>query len=72
VLPNLTEAEAVSTAERIRSAVEADNPGGTLQVTLTIGVVSSESAKKKAEVLIADADKAMYDAKRTKNCVAIG
>jgi hypothetical protein len=42
-------AEAVSTAERIRSAVEADNPGGTLQVTLTIGVVSSESAKKKAK-----------------------
>jgi diguanylate cyclase (GGDEF)-like protein len=72
VLPNFMRDEAAATAERIRSAVDADNPGGTLKVTLSIGVVSSESGLRNAETLIADADKIMYVAKEKKNCVAIG
>jgi len=71
VLPNFTKEEAASTAERIRSAVDADNPGGTLKVTVSIGVVSSESGQTDAEALIDAADKVMYVAKKTKNCVAV-
>jgi diguanylate cyclase (GGDEF)-like protein len=71
VLPNFTIEEAASTAQRIRSAVDGDNPGGKMKVTLSIGVVSSEPGQKKADALIAAADSAMYEAKRHKNHVAI-
>jgi diguanylate cyclase (GGDEF)-like protein len=71
VLPNFNQGEAVSTAERIRAAIDGDNPGGTLKVTVSIGVVSSEFGVSTAEDLIEVADKAMYAAKRAKNSVAV-
>jgi PleD family two-component response regulator len=60
------------TAERIRSAIDADNPGGTLKVTVS-GVVSSQSGQTDAESLITAADEVMYATKqRGKNRVTIG
>jgi len=72
ILPNFTAAEAASTAERIRSAVDADNPGGSLKVTVSIGVVSSESGQRDTEALIDSAERAMNAAKKEKHGVAIG
>jgi diguanylate cyclase (GGDEF)-like protein len=72
VLPNFTRDEAASTAQRIRLAVDADNTGDALRVTLSIGVVSSESGQSDAKALIDVADKVMYVAKEKKNFVAIG
>ena len=71
VFSNFTKGEATSTAERIRSAVADDNPGGTLEVTVSIGVVSSQSGQTGAEALIHAAAKAMYVAKEARNCVAV-
>jgi len=68
VLHNFTRDEAASTAERIRAAVDDENPGGALKVTVSIGVTGSEMAKTTdAETLIILADKAMYAAKKMKN-----
>jgi diguanylate cyclase (GGDEF)-like protein len=72
LLPNFNCGEALGTAERIRAAIDADNPGGSLKVTVSIGVASSESAFSNGEDLIGLADKAMYAAKKAKNCVAVG
>jgi diguanylate cyclase (GGDEF)-like protein len=73
VLPNFTKEEAAGTAERIRSAIDADNPGGRLKVTVSIGVVSSQSGQTDAESLITAADEVMYAAKqRGKNRITIG
>jgi diguanylate cyclase (GGDEF)-like protein len=72
VLPNFTAEEAASTAGRVRSAVDADNPGGSLRVTVSIGVVSSESGQRDTEALIDSAERAMNAAKKEKHGVAIG
>jgi diguanylate cyclase (GGDEF)-like protein len=69
VLPNFDQAEAGSTAERIRAAIDVDNPGGSIKVTVSIGVAGSESGTVGAEDLITMADRAMYAAKKTKNRV---
>ena len=70
LLPNFTAKEAASTAERIRAAIDKDNPGGTLKVTVSIGVASSGSAEASSAVaLIERADKMMYVAKQKKNRV---
>jgi diguanylate cyclase (GGDEF)-like protein len=72
VLPNFKREEAASTAERIRAAIDDENPGGTLKVTVSIGVANSElPSATTAEALIMLADKAMYEAKKTKNRVAV-
>jgi diguanylate cyclase (GGDEF)-like protein len=71
LLPNFTREEAASTAERIRSMIDADCPGGSLKVTVSIGIASSESGHTDAKMLIEAADKAMYNAKKKKNCVAL-
>jgi diguanylate cyclase (GGDEF)-like protein len=72
VLPNFTRHEAAATAERIRTAIETGNPGGTKKVTASIGVTDSELAKD-AATLYKRADDAMYVAKhdRKKNCVVV-
>ena len=72
ILSNFTAGEAASTAERMRSAVDADNPGGSSKVTVSIGVVSSESGQTGAEPLIEAAERAMNAAKKEKNGVVIG
>lgn len=72
LLCNFTSGEAASTAERIRSAVDAEDPGGSLKVSVSIGVVSSESGQRDTEALIETAERAMNEAKKEKHRVAIG
>jgi diguanylate cyclase (GGDEF)-like protein len=70
VLPNFNGNEAVVTAERIRTAIDGGNLGGSLKVTVSIGVASSEdSGVTDAKRLLELADQAMYHAKKTKNRV---
>ena len=69
---------AVEIAERIRSNVESNpftlNSGKELNLTVSIGVASYQETTSEPEMLIDDADKALYKAKnsgRNKVCVAI-
>lgn len=63
-LPDFSTMEAVSTSERIRSAVEQTNPGADIEVTTSIGVCGSDCAESKSpEELLDFADKAMYQSK---------
>jgi diguanylate cyclase (GGDEF)-like protein len=70
VLPNFNSNEAAGTAERIRGAIDGGNAGGSLKVTVSIGVASSEgTGATDAKTLLELADQAMYLAKKTKNRV---
>jgi diguanylate cyclase (GGDEF)-like protein len=70
--PNFNRHEAAATAERIRAAIDKDNPGGKMKVTASIGVADSESiAAVDATALFKIADAAMYMAKEETNRVAI-
>ncbi len=66
---------AVDVAERIRSTIEKHNfqfDGKSIPVTISIGVATLDSTSKQPEDLIAQADKALYDAKsqgRNRVCV---
>jgi diguanylate cyclase (GGDEF)-like protein len=71
ILPNFTKGEAAATAERIRAAVAADNRDSGLKITVSIGVVSSESGQADAKTLIAAAERTMHVAKEKKNFVAL-
>jgi diguanylate cyclase (GGDEF)-like protein len=72
VLPNFTREEAAGTAERIRSAIDDDNPGDPLKVTVSICVADSDLPRATdAQALITLADGTMYRAKETKNHVAV-
>jgi diguanylate cyclase (GGDEF)-like protein len=63
-LPDFSTIEALTTAERIRSAVEQAKPGGDIEVTTSIGVCGSDCAESKSPEEILDfADKAMYESK---------
>ena len=68
ILPNYDESEARVTAERIRMSVEEQKPGGDVSVTTSIGVFIA-TGEIAAEDALAQADKAMYVAKKTKNTV---
>jgi len=73
ILSNFNGEEAMAVAERIRAAIDADNLGGELKVTVSIGVVSSDLTDVEgAEAIVDLADKAMYRAKQAKNCVVNG
>ena len=71
LLPNYDEAEARATAERIRLAIEQQSPGGDITVTASIGgvVVTNEISSQEALIL---ADKAMYEAKKSRNTIHFG
>lgn len=70
LLPNFDEAEATATAERIRTAIEDQNPGGPVKVTASIGgVISTGEKYNSAEEALEAADHAMYKAKVKKNAV---
>ena len=71
ILPNFTKGEAAATAERIRSAVDAGNRDSRWKVTVSIGVVSSESGQSDAKAMIAAAERTMNVAKEKENFVAI-
>ena len=66
VLPNYESAEAKPTGERIRKAIGEGNPGGTIKVTASVGVVSSDRLQTTdPKTLLEAADGAMYSAKRS-------
>jgi diguanylate cyclase (GGDEF)-like protein len=68
ILPHTGLEGAYAIAERVRTAVEAlriplKDDGGTLRITASLGVAATTDGAK--EALIADADGALYEAKRT-------
>lgn len=66
---------AVDVAERIRSTIEKHNfhfDGKQIPVTISLGIASLDSTSKSADDLLANADKALYDAKnqgRNRVCI---
>jgi PleD family two-component response regulator len=73
LLPNFSISEARATAERIRAAIDTENPGDPVKVTCSIGVASSETdGLDKPATIVKAADDAMYVSKHTtKNSVSI-
>lgn len=67
--------EAMDIAERIRKAVESHIMKSTEQefrITLSMGVASTQEHGFEADVLIASADAALYEAKRSgRNCIVV-
>ena len=64
VLRNTTTAEATATADRIRTEIEIERPGGNVNVTASIGVISSEQDDiDSSETLLGTVDEAMYVSK---------
>ncbi|MFM0441078.1 diguanylate cyclase [Paraburkholderia strydomiana] len=76
MLPSTTTSEAMAVAERLRAAVERariDTAVGQLKATVSLGVASLSHTDPTLEGLLADADRALYDAKRAgRNCVRGG
>jgi len=73
ILPNTDDAESRATAERIRRTIDAENPGGAVKVTASIGAVVADKARyKTAEDTVKAADEAMYAAKQKRNAVSCG
>jgi diguanylate cyclase (GGDEF)-like protein len=73
VLPNFDACEATAVAERIRVAIDEAKPGGTVRVTASIGVATSQSGDvTDAASLEKLADNRMYKAKKTRNRVVSG
>jgi diguanylate cyclase (GGDEF)-like protein len=71
---NATTAEAAATGERIRSVIEAENVGGVVKVTTSIGVIGTDFLQTgTAQELVDAADKAAYVSKSDgKNRVTVG
>jgi len=67
LLPNFSASEAVATAERVRTVVDALEPfAGVVKVTASIGVAVSDAIRLRTpEALVSAADEAMYVAKFT-------
>ena len=63
LLPQTNSAEAETIAERIRQRVEA-TPFPNRQVTISVGVASCSKIVCDAQEIVANADKALYEAKR--------
>jgi GGDEF domain-containing protein len=59
VLPNFSREQTIAAAERIRAAIDKDNPGGKLKVTVSIGVVVSGSMNASEYIFLCDGDKAL-------------
>jgi diguanylate cyclase (GGDEF)-like protein len=73
VLPNCDEMESTATAERIRKAIDFENPGGSVKVTASIGViVATGNSYKSAEEVLKAVDRTMYKAKLKRNALSIG
>ncbi len=64
ILPNCTTGEAEPAAERVRSAIEEASVGGTINVTVSIGIAGTDRIGNVPEHLMSAADQAMYEAKK--------
>jgi diguanylate cyclase (GGDEF)-like protein len=72
VLPNVDEVEVMATAERIRKTIELQNPGDSIRVTSSVGVIlATEKAYRSGEEVLKAANQAMYESKLTKNTVSL-
>lgn len=73
LLSNFIAPEAVATAERMRTEIDANNPGASVRVTASVGVASSQSPTHTTpEALLEAADGAMYASKEAgKNRVSL-
>jgi diguanylate cyclase (GGDEF)-like protein len=71
ILPNCDESEARAAADRIRSAIERQKPGGDIPVTASIGVFIT-TGQVTAEEALNRAAKAMFVAKNSKNTIHFG
>ena len=70
ILPNTKKTEALVLAERLRKSVEESD--SLKDITISIGIASFPENGEKKEVLISNADRALYEAKRTgKNKVCL-
>ncbi len=70
IMPNATPDEAFSVAERIRNVIQRteytiDGRDEPLSVTISVGVATTTDPNELADSLIARADKALYEAKRS-------
>jgi diguanylate cyclase (GGDEF)-like protein len=74
ILPNATAAKAVEFAERMRQHI-AESPlllqGEPIPVTMSAGVRAFSPSIPNISILLGQADKALYAAKETKNCVRL-
>jgi two-component system chemotaxis response regulator CheY len=69
LLPATDQGAAVAVAERLRSVIERHSRT-TRTVTASFGVATADAAARDAQVLVAEADEALYHAKRSgRNCV---
>jgi diguanylate cyclase (GGDEF)-like protein len=68
LLPETSEDAAAQFAERLRDQIRGCTPnveGTTLTVTVSIGIASANAATTSIDVLMREADQALYDAKRS-------
>ena len=68
LLPDTSIAQGFTVCERLRTAFETETPGvlgSSARATLSLGVVSTEVQEWRVAQLLAKADKALYEAKRT-------
>jgi diguanylate cyclase (GGDEF)-like protein len=64
-LPDFSTDEALSTAERVRRAIEEAKAGGNIPVTASVGVCGTDRLQdSQAEMLLESADKAIYASKK--------
>lgn len=66
-LPNTDKSQAISVAEKLRKSIEnqsIEHKGGNLTITASFGVCASSDGHDLEKMLV-DADKALYEAKRT-------
>ncbi|MCL2304688.1 MAG: GGDEF domain-containing protein [Planctomycetaceae bacterium] len=76
LIPGATEKLALEIAERIRRAVEAneifnEEKNVTIQTTVSIGVTKLNDPTVSVREFINQADKALYNAKKNRNCVSV-
>ena len=76
VIPNANEKRAMEIAERIRSAVQAnvihnEEKGISIKITISIGIALLSGPGTSPQNLIENADKALYESKKTRNCVTL-
>jgi diguanylate cyclase (GGDEF)-like protein len=71
-LPHTEPAEAYQVAERLREKIALVTVEQNVQITISVGVASLESAQRTLDELIAAADAALYQAKASgRNCVIL-